>query len=160
MRLANAWFWSSILFTQPSYFVGRGVCGGCGGRPQGMCDFRFLTRDRTSQCLLSWKYRVLIIEPPRKSLHTHLLMWSFPPPQTISLYDSFLCHFHAPLKLHSISLSAQYRSPCSFLNQNALIESLNISLYIYPPKKKHRFKERSSPKAFLFESWNRKTDLG
>ena len=84
-------------------------------------------------------------EPPRTSLHTHLRMWSFCVFfffQIISLHDSFLCHFHASSKLHFISLSAQYKSLCSFLNQKALTESLNISLYIYLLKKKKNIVSR------------------
>lgn len=156
MRLANACFWSSIFYTTTLFCRERGEwgCGAC---------------HKVRAILVPWPGTEPVsvpcsgtTEPPRRSLHTHLMMWSSFFFQTISLHDSFLCHFHAPSKLHFISLSAQYKSPCSFLNQKALIESLNISLYIYPlkKKKKHCFKGRSLGKAFLFESWNRKTHLG
>lgn len=141
------------VFGLPSYFAGRGVWGVCGGMPQGMCDFSSLPRDGTSQCPRQWNCWITKEVPTHPSYDVKFF-------QTISLYDSFLCHFHASSKLYFISLSAQYKSPCSFLNQKALIESLNISLYIYPLKKKHCFTGRSLGKAFLFESWNRKTDLG
>lgn len=131
------------VFGLPSYFAGRGlgVCGACHKACVTLVPCPGMEPVSVPGSGIAESQEV----PTHPSYDVKFF-------QTISLYDSFLCHFHAPSKLYFISLSAQYKSPCSFLNQKALIESLNISLYIYPLKKKHCFTGRSLGKAFLFES--------
>ena len=151
MRLANACFWSSIFYTTILFCGERGEWGVWG---HAIRYVRFYFLDQGLNQSVSPAVGPLNHQgrpyTPILGCEVFVFFFFF---QIISLHDSFLCHFHASSKLHFISLSAQYKSPCSFLNQKALIESLNISLYIYLLKKrKHCFKGRSLGKAFLFES--------